>query len=967
MSFKNSRIGASTAHGFLDRAVDSEQVYHPRLIANRDGNTMVHAIEDELRRSIGFDFSVAFITPGALGMLKQSLRDFTGRATIITSTYLDFNEPDMFRELLTLDGIEVLVHPGDQGGFHSKGYVFTQDGTLSAIVGSSNLTRSALTKNQEWNLRFSALPEGDITYQLQAAIEDQKAHAFPLTTEWIDEYSKRRKPKYSQAMAEAIEEGEVPAGRIVPNAMQKEALDEIRAVREGIGDEAGADRALVISATGTGKTILAALAAREINPERMLFVVHREQILNKAITEFCRVLEFSDTDVGRVVGAEKDLEKRCVFAMVQTLSKTDVLQSIPRDAFDLIIIDEVHRAGAKSYERLIEHFSPCFLLGLTATPERTDDINVFELFHHNVPYEIRLQEALEADMLTPFDYYGVTEYIDEVGDANEDASLFSKLVAPERVDHILDKLRSYGFPSGVKGLIFCSSLDEATELTALLNERELNGRRLRTVALTGNSSSEEREHAMKDLAAGELDYILTRDIFNEGIDIPEVNQVVMLRNTESSIIFTQQLGRGLRKSLGKDHLRVIDFIGNYKNNFLIPIALFGDNSLNKETIREKLIKAESAGVIAGLSSVNFDEISRKRVLQSLATSSLDSIHNLKSAFRELKNRIGTVPMLADFARHGTVDPVVLAAKRKCYWSLLPSFDKEVAKPTAAQEAYLAMLDHELVNGKRPHELLLIDVLLEKRTITRDSFAESLVKQGCVADDDTLDSVERILTLEFFTKEESKKYGPHPVIDIIEGTYRLNPNFARLYEADDLFTAHVDDAVEAGLYLARHKGTWSGHLEYGKQYTRKDVCRLLNFESNQYSTLYGYKTDEFSNSCPIFITYEKSDEISATTQYEDGFDDESTVNWFTKSRTSLKSKREYDISTNVYPLHVFVKKDDVDGSDFYYLGGAVARDARDTHIKDKHGKDVSIVNMKLDLESPVDLGLYGYLTVPSMKD
>ncbi|MGO1419132.1 MAG: DUF3427 domain-containing protein, partial [Candidatus Corynebacterium faecigallinarum] len=280
---------------------------------------------------------------------------------------------------------------------------------------------------------------------------------------------------------------------------------------------------------------------------------------------------------------------------------------------------------------------------------------------------------------------------------------------------------------------------------------------------------------------------------------------------------------------------------------------------------------------------------------------------------------------------------------------------------------LAMLDHELVNGKRPHELLLIDVLLEKRTITRDSFAESLVKQGCVADDDTLDSVERILTLEFFTKEESKKYGPHPVIDIIEGTYRLNPNFARLYEADDLFTAHVDDAVEAGLYLARHKGTWSGHLEYGKQYTRKDVCRLLNFESNQYSTLYGYKTDEFSNSCPIFITYEKSDEISATTQYEDGFDDESTVNWFTKSRTSLKSKREYDISTNVYPLHVFVKKDDVDGSDFYYLGGAVARDARDTHIKDKHGKDVSIVNMKLDLESPVDLGLYGYLTVPSMKD
>lgn len=967
MSLVNSRIGASTAHGFLDRSVDSEQLYHPRLIANRDGNTMVHAIEEELRRSIEFDFSVAFITPGALGMLKQALRDFTGRATIITSTYLDFNEPDMFRELLTLDGVEVLVHPGDHGGFHSKGYVFTQDGTRSAIVGSSNLTRSALTKNQEWNLRFSALPEGDITYQLQAAIDEQKAHAFPLTAEWIEEYAQTRKPKFTQAMAEAIEDGEVPAGRIVPNTMQKEALDEIRAVREGVGDEDGEDRALVISATGTGKTILAALAAREVNPERMLFVVHREQILNKAITEFRQVLEITNTDVGRVVGAAKELDKRCVFAMVQTLSKPDVLKSIPRDAFDLIIIDEVHRAGAKSYERLIEHFSPDFLLGLTATPERSDDINVFELFHHNVPYEIRLQEALEADMLAPFDYYGVTEYIDEIGNAKDDASLFSKLVSPERVEHILDKLRTYGFPTGVKGLMFCSRLEEAKELSALLNERELNGRRLRTVALTGNSSSEERDAAMKALAAGELDYILTRDIFNEGIDIPEVNQVVMLRNTESSIIFTQQLGRGLRKSPGKDHLRVIDFIGNYKNNFLIPIALFGDNSLNKEMIREKLIKAESAGVIAGLSSVNFDEISRKRVLQSLARSKLDSVHNLKSAFRELKNRIGTSPMLDDFARHGTVDPVVLATKRKCYWNLLASFDKELPEPSEEQVAYLALLDHELVNGKRPHELLLISVLLSTRTITRDSYAESLVKHGCVADDATLDSVERILTLEFFTKEEMKKYGPHPVIDIIEGIYRLNPNFVRLYEGDGMFAAHVNDAVDAGLYLARHKGTWSGRLEYGKQYTRKDVCRLLNFESNQYSTLYGYKTDAFSNSCPIFITYEKSDEISVTTQYEDGLDDESTVNWFTKSRTSLKSQREFDIASNVYPLHVFVKKDDVDGSDFYYLGGAEARDAQDTHIKDKHGKDVPIVNMKLDLDTPVDAGLFGYLTVPSMKE
>lgn len=961
MSFDKSAVGAGTAYGFLDRTTDSEHLYHPNLIANRGDNTMIRAIEDELRRSEQFDFSVAFITPGALGLLKQALRDFKGEARIITSTYLDFNEPDMFRELLTLDNVEVMVHPGTDGGFHAKGYVFTQAGTLSAIIGSSNLTRFALTRNQEWNLRFSALPEGDITYQLRAAIEEQRSQSVPLTREWIEEYERNRQPRATPEFAEAIEDGEIPVGRIVPNAMQAKALEEIRAVRE-----AGEQRALVISATGTGKTILAALAAREFEPRRMLFIVHREQILDKAITEFARVLEVERDQIGRVVGSEKDSDKPYVFAMVQTLSKDSYLENIDPAAFELIIIDEVHRAGAASYDRIIEHFTPSFLLGLTATPERTDDVNVFEIFDHNVPYEIRLQEALEADMLAPFDYYGVTEYIDDVGEVQDETAQLSKLVAPDRVEYILEMLHAYGFPSAVKGLMFCSGKREAHDLSALLNLRELNGRNLRTVALTGESTSDEREEAMTALADGQLDYILTRDIFNEGIDIPAVNQVVMLRNTESSIIFTQQLGRGLRKSPGKDHLRVIDFIGNYKNNFLIPIALFGDNSLNKDSVKEQLIKAQSAGVIAGISSVNFDEISRKRVLESLAKSKLDSVHNLKSAFRELKNRIGRTPMLMDFAHYDTVDPVVLATKRKCYWNLLGSFDKEVEGPSSEEEAYLSLLDSELLNGKRPHELLLIQALLTQRAITRDSFAELLVSQECIADDATLSSVERILTLGFFTKEEQKKYGPNPVIDAGDGQYRLNPNFQRLYDASGQFADHVDDAVNTGIYLARHSESWQGQMVTGYQYTRKDVCRMLNFETNQYSTLYGYKTDSFSNSCPIFITYEKSDEISATTQYEDGFDDETTINWFTKSRTSLNSKREKDIADNAFPLHVFVKKDDVEGSDFFYLGSATARDAHDTHIKDQHGKDLPIVNMKLDLDNPVDPGLYGYLTAPSMK-
>jgi superfamily II DNA or RNA helicase len=953
MTFEQSPIGASTAFGFLDRSVPSDQLYHPRLIVNEDENTMLRAIKEEMARSERFAFSVAFINPSALGLLKQDLLDFDGHATIITSTYLDFNEPDMFRELLTLDNVEVLVHPGGAGGFHAKGYVFEQDGSLSAIVGSSNFTRYALTTNKEWNLRFSALPDGDITFQLRDAIAQQRKESEPLTPEWIDRYEKVRQPKGTPETAEIIEEGGVPVGHIEPNSMQRDALAEIRKVRED-----GERRALVVSATGTGKTILAALAAREFAPQRMLFIVHREQILNKALVEFARVLEIDQSDCGRLVGAVKETDRPYVFAMEQTLSRAETLEALPPDSFDLIIIDEVHRAGAQGYRRIIDHFSPAFLLGLTATPERTDDFNIFELFDFNVPYEIRLQEALEADMLAPFDYYGVTEYITEAGESKDDTVELSKLIATERVDHILTTLQQYGFPRGVKGLMFCSGVEEAHELSRLLNQRTLNGKLLRTVALTGESSDADREAAMTALAAGDLDYILTRDIFNEGIDIPAVNQVVMLRNTESSIIFTQQLGRGLRKAPGKDHLRVIDFIGNYKNNFLIPIALFGDSSLNEDTIKEKLLRARTAGVIAGVSSVHFDEVSRKRVLDSLHKAKLDSMSNLKSATRNLRHRLRRNPMLIDFARFQTVDPVVIATKNKSYWNLLCKFDKNVPEPTPYEAAYVAVLDNELLNGKRPQEMLLVQALLSRQEMSRDEYIALLQDRGCAADTATVDSVERILTLDFFTEAEMRKYGPNPIINLTADGYRLDRAFRDYYNGRELFRAHVDDAIETALYLARHDASWAGTLVVGHQYTRKDVCRMLNFESNQYSTLYGYKADKFSRTCPIFITHDKAEDITDTTKYEDGFDSEATIHWFTKNNRSLaKSQAEIDIAHNRYALHVFVKKSDVDGADFFYLGQAAARDAQDTAMP---GTDVPIITMKLDLEQPVEPGLFGYL-------
>ena len=241
-----------------------------------------------------------------------------------------------------------------------------------------------------------------------------------------------------------------------------------------------------------------------------------------------------------------------------------------------VIIDEAHRAGSETYQRVISHLTPKFLLGMTATPERTDGFNVYELFHYNVPYEIRLHHALEAEMLCPFHYYGVADVTYADGTSTTEETELKLLITAERVEHLLMALDQYG-QAGTppRGLIFCSRKEEAHALAQELNQRQLRGKTLRTVALTGDDSVAVREQRVRELETGDLDYILTVDIFNEGVDIPTVNQVVMLRQTQSAIVFVQQLGRGLRLADDKDHLVVIDFIGNYATNFLVPIALSG--------------------------------------------------------------------------------------------------------------------------------------------------------------------------------------------------------------------------------------------------------------------------------------------------------------------------------------------------------------------------------------------------------
>ena len=732
--------------------------------------------------------------------------------------------------------------------------------------------------------------------------------------------------------------------------MQQAALLEIQLVRD-----AGKEKGLVISATGTGKTYLSAFDVRSYAPKRMLFIVHREQILNQAKEDFKRVLGGIDEDFGLFVGASKQVDKRYLFASIQTLSKQENLDLFDPSEFDYILIDEVHKAGAASYLRVIDHFKPKFLMGMTATPERTDDFNIYELFDYNIAYEIRLQEALEEGMLCPFHYFGVTDF-EHNGATIEDTTMLKDLVAKERVDHILEKINYYGFSGDrIRGLMFCSRKAEAVELSNILN-----GRGLRTVALTGDDSQEDRERRVTQLENGILDYILTVDIFNEGIDIPSVNQVVMLRQTQSSIIFIQQLGRGLRKHDSKKYVTIIDFIGNYKNNYLIPVALSGDKSQNKDNVRRSI---KDTSYIKGVSTVSFEEIAKNRIFNSINESNLSAFKILRDAYVDLKNKIGRIPYLYDFIENHSIDPVVIAEKHANYYQFLLKMKEEVPSLTDYEDKILTMFSLEVLNGKRKHEIVLIMMLLKQGEVIHSDYLKQLLVEGCRTDEGTLNSVTGTFDLSFFTQNNKKKYGENPIVELDEDRcYRFNSSIQESLEKNQYFSKLIEDVIESAKDKAK-KYQCDQPLTLYEKYSRKDACKLLNWSADESSTMYGYKSKH--GTCPIFVTYHKNDEVESSVDYGDEFLNPDLFKWYTRSNRTLRSQEVQRIihsDDNNIDIHIFVKKDDGEGTDFYYLGKGFPDKAtvEEDRMTDKNGKNLPVVHMNMVMEQAVESKLYHYL-------
>ena len=1004
-------LKASITKAFIDASVKSSVAYKPDFIQNNHnkGIKVLTSIEEELQNCSSFTFSVAFITPGGITPLLLTLGELEKKGIpgrILTTDYNMFTDPKaldrlakfqnielrMYREnsnkaIITsgessFDSAEEFISPvseTEQIGFHTKGYIFQHDEVYTFIIGSSNMTGKALSVNKEWNTRIVSTSEGEMYQKIQSAFDElwsDRIHTKKYE-DFIDDYrikyqaiKKQRKIAIEKSPIISLEQY-----KLSPNRMQVDFISNLKDLIKR-----GEDKALLISATGTGKTYASAFGLRDAisGSGRILFLVHREQIAKQAMRSYKNVFG-SGRSFGLLSGHSRDVDSNILFATMQMMSKEDVMQQFPQNCFKTIVIDEAHRTGANSYQKIMSYFKPDFWLGMTASPERTDDFDVFSLFDHNIATEIRLQQAMEEDLLCPFHYFGITDLEIDGESIDEDTGLqnFQFLVSMDRVDHIISQINFYGYSGErVKGLVFCSSRKEAIELSDIFNKRGY-----KTIALTGSDDQEKREKAVdrltKDIRIDDdgikhgdyLDYIFTVDIFNEGVDIPEVNQVIMLRPTESPIVFVQQLGRGLRKSDDKDYVVILDFIANYKNNFMIPIALSGDRTYNKDNIRRYVTEGEK--VIPGMSTIHFDEVSKKKIYAAIDTANFTDIRLIKENYKNLKYKLGRIPTLMDFDLHGEMDVFRIFDNNALgsYYKFLVKYEKDyTVRLTEDEEKIIEFISKKLASGKRIHELELLSrsLIYQNMLLSRlQSDLKEKYKKGFPQQ--VARSVINVLTNEFPSGSGKKTYEKCVFIQKDKnGDYSTTDSYRNMISHKEFYDI-VHELIEFGKY--RYQRDYSDtyrdtELVLYRKYTYEDACRLLNWEHNEVPlNIGGYKYDKDTKTFPVFINYDKSEDIQDTIKYEDHFTSRNSLIAISKQSRTIQSEDVQNFLHAVergIKVELFVRKnkDDKESKEFYYLGRMTATGNTQEFVMANTDKTAVEIEWKLD--TPVREDIYQYI-------
>lgn len=840
---KSESLILGLKRGFVDDNISADAEDIPQFLTNDPsrGEKVITSIREEMRTCESFMFSVAFITYDGINALLPEfkyLRDHNIHGRILASQYQNFTDPKALKTLLSLGNIELKIVTSEQKKMHTKCYIFSKKGAYDIVIGSSNLTNNALCSNGEWNVRFNSLNTGELVKDILDEFEKDFKNATTVDEFWIEKYSKIYTAQ--EELRRPISDAPATDKKIVPNTMQVKALDGLQKIRDQ-----GEDRALIISATGSGKTYLSAFDAKRYN-KRYLYLVHRRPILNKSFRSFRAVLG-PDVTMEKFDNSKPLSDAQYVFATMQTMSKEEVYKHIPKNRFDYIMIDEVHHIGAESYKKIVSYFQPKFLAGMTATPDRTDNFDIYQFFHHQIAYEIRLKQAMELNLTCPFHYFGISDLTLDGNDA-ENLSDFSKINFDKKVDYVIENAKFYGHGGDrLRGIVFCRTLEDAERYAKAFSDRGY-----RTAWVSGKLDKEEVEGYIDELESdGEstLDYIFAADLFNEGVDIPSVNQIIMLRPTESAIVYIQQLGRGLRLADRKDFVTVLDFIGNYDNNYNIPIALSDDSSYNKSEMRRFVATGDS--VIYGNSTISFDEISKSKIYESIDNTRFSDNKIIMESYKNLKAKLGRIPKPIDFIEHGTIDIQILLSKYGSYHNFLTKKEGEYkSRFSDSEESVLEYITQIVAPGKRYLEIEVLQLLLG--TNNRTHVWEAVKELHPELDPIAMDNIQAVFNGNFYKNDIS-----------LVTKDAISKSFLEMLNDKD-FTEQVEDIIDVGLrkneaYHVKYNNT---NFTLNQMYTYDDVCRLMNWNSNVNAiNIGGYKYDTKTNTFSVFINYVKGDDVA----------------------------------------------------------------------------------------------------------
>lgn len=890
-------------------AFAGEQQNH--LVLNNEHDNFYN----ELRRSFYdckcFYINVAFVSYSGLQILLDTLKEadekgMTGK--VVTSTYLNFTDPKALDKLRTFSNIELRLFIAKPNlGFHPKGYMFEYEEETKVIIGSSNITQSALKSNVEWNVATVASAQDAFVTSTMDEFVSIWSDSEPVTDEVLEQY--RDFLKETTQPKSTSKQFVLGGAKIEPNVMQAEALHNLDRLRAH-----GEARALAIAATGSGKTYMAAFDVREVAPRRMLFVVHREEILLAARDSFACVMGVDPANYGILSGNQKDWG--CDYIFATNLSLLNNLDRFEPSYFEYIVIDEAHHVSSPTYQRILSHFKPKFLLGMTATPERGDAQSIYENFDNNIAVEIRLRDALDADLVTPFHYFGITEVgrVDYEGvNLNDIGALAKLLQTNRRVDHIVRNVEFYGYDGDAcKALGFCVNVEHARYMA-----EEFNKIGITACYLNSDNSRDERQHAIKRLSSDtdSLQIIFTVDLFNEGVDIPEINLVLMLRPTSSPIIFIQQLGRGLRKHESKTFLTVLDFIGNHDKAFLMAIALCGSRFFDKDSLKVAVKKDFSS--IPGCTHIQLDSISKEQILRQIEDENFNSMKYLKEEYLNFKLDLGNrIPNLMDFyIVDGAPNPIRYIKKERSYLNFLSKVENNEPSimPLIADglhDKYQRYLDGCLPI-KRPHEFVIMSYLVENKSITLVQAKYEIERYLDDVDPETLRHAFENINGDFFDSREKKTW-PH-FAELVHGDAGLvlerSSELAQL-SAIPLSKHWLLTTLEYGLECYAQSfgpGTFGKpSLKLYQQYNMRDIAVVANVRRT-HSSYRGTGVLREDQDFFFFIDLHKEE---GAIEYNDKFISTRQFQWDSPSSCSPASKQGREIINHKalgYRLHLFVRK------------------------------------------------------------